>query len=128
MFTFSVTIILYEALVRNEIKMIPLLAIVTLAWWYALSDSLPFSKNFKEKHICGASCICRDQGLHPHKWSISLLLIKRKVLQCADFWKYSSPAARNLQNLQDPTGIKEVCVNHAVLLQDKDEMLSFSSF
>lgn len=61
MFTFSVTIILYEALWGMKSKWFQE-GIVTLAWWYALSDSLPFSKNFKEKHICGALCICRDQG------------------------------------------------------------------
>lgn len=64
MFTFSVAVILYEALVRNKIKIIlSLLGIITLAWWYAYLVSLSFSKNLKEKHICGAPCICRDQGL-----------------------------------------------------------------
>lgn len=51
---------------------------------------------------------------------------KEGVLQRADFWKSCYPAGRNLQNLQDPTGIKEVCVNNAVaLLQDEEEMLFF---
>lgn len=67
MFTFPVTIILYKILVKNALKAKTLLGSITLEWSYAFSDSPSFSKNLKEKHICGTPCPCKDPGLtHIH--------------------------------------------------------------
>lgn len=67
MFTFSVTVILYKDLMKNALKSTTLLGNITLAWLYAFSESPSFSKNLKEKHICGTPCTCKDQGLtHIH--------------------------------------------------------------
>lgn len=105
MFTFSVAMLLYEALVRNKIKIISLLGIITLAWWDAYLDRLSFSKNLKEKHMCGAPCICRDQGLtstqvnhqpaSDKKESIAMCRLLKVQLSCSEEFAESAGPYRD---------------------------------